>query len=83
LKPNRNFTGEVIGTQIETNKTGELKQCRRNFAGEKILLEVEVFEGGASREIRRKWTGEGIETEAESVEVREVGEHAGGKFAGE
>jgi hypothetical protein len=60
-----------------------LKQCRRNFAGEKILLEVEVFEGGASREIRRKWTGEGIETEAESVEVREVGEYAGGKFAGE
>jgi hypothetical protein len=60
-----------------------LKQCRRNFAGEKILLKVEVFEGGARRDVRRKRTGEGIETKAESVEVREVGEHAGGKFAGE
>lgn len=60
-----------------------MEECRRDFAGEKILLEVEVAEGGASGEVGGERTGEGIEAEAECVEVSEVGEYAGGEFAGE
>lgn len=74
---------EVIRSQVKTNKTGELKQSRRNLAGEEVLLEVEVAERGASGEVGREGTGESVETETESVEVREVGEYAGGELAGE
>jgi len=47
------------------------------------LLKVEIAKRGAGREIRGEWTGERVETEAESVEVREFGENAGGEVAGE